>query len=110
MRSGTTWTQQQKLVASDLAQGDQFGYTVSPVILPTGPAWCLKFTMPQLAEQSVFDESPEAVVEKARRLRFLEIEPPQPSPFKAQREADARAAAEQEKNRPLANLRPGDRR
>ena len=28
-RTGSTWTQQQKLVASDAASGDQFGYSVS---------------------------------------------------------------------------------
>jgi hypothetical protein len=91
--------------------GDELGYLVHPVTPPSGPCWCLKFSDHRLSSQNVFAESPEACVEKARTMGFLEIEKPQVYPLKAQRDAERKRLAEQASRNPLApRTRPGDQR
>lgn len=93
--------------------GGDFGYWVHAAVTPNdGRCWCLKFSNPTLAAQSVFAATPEATISKARDLGFLQIEPPQPSPIKAQQEAERRRIEQEQRNSsPVTFLiRPGDRR
>lgn len=89
----------------------EWGYVVIPVVTPSGRAWCLKFKNPNLAQQSVFDESPEAVIAKAQRLNFLQQEPPQVSPIRLQKNVEEAQRQRDEENRlnQRPGLRPGDR-
>jgi hypothetical protein len=89
------------------------GFYVRAVHTPAGPAFCLKFTNPLLEAQSIItplSDGPEGPIRKARERHFLDIEPPQPSPFRAQREFAAREAAEQQDIQVQGRVRPGDRR
>lgn len=90
---------------------ETIGFWVRAVNTPQGKQFCLRFENPDLAEQSVFvdlSEGPAGCVEKARRLGFLpNFEAPKPSPFRAQREAAARQAAEEQQVKDLGRVRPG---
>jgi hypothetical protein len=89
---------------------NETGYLVRAVCTPEGKMFCLKFQNPLLENQSVLtrlEDGPEGPIRKARELHFLDIELPQVSPFKAQHEAAAREAAEQQHIQINGRVRPG---
>lgn len=87
------------------------GFPVRAVCTPEGKMFCLRFDHPDLAEQSIFvplEAGPAAAVQKAKEMHFLDVEKPKPSPFRAQREAAARDAVEQQEVEIHGRRRPGD--
>lgn len=92
-------------------KGDELGYYVHPATRPDGRSWYMKFTHPSLSEQTVYGNSPEHVVAKARAMGFLEIEKPQDSPFKAQQAAQRELEQKQkeiaDRHQRTGRLRPG---
>ncbi len=102
------WKHEDCFVITDSAS--ETGYYVIATRTPDlGPAFCLKFTNPLLANQSVLVSlaaGPEEAVRRAETMGFLKFEPPKSSPRAALRKE--REAREQEQFQQIGILRPGD--